>query len=95
MLTFRFPRKQEKREKEENEILEELKEDEDKGETVEVINEKTKVKHVYNTKTFRDQFNTFPKWKQPRKTERKQRKANHSRKLNFNQSWCAQFIPLD
>lgn len=89
------PPSQEKREKEEAEILAELAEKDDLGENIEVVNEKTNVVHVYNTKTLRDQFNTLPPWKAPRKTERKQRKVNHSRKLNFNQAWCAQFIPLD
>lgn len=86
---------QDKLEKEEAEILIELREKDDEGENVEVVNEKTKVVHVYNTKTMRDQFGTLPVWKQPRRTERKIRKVNHSRKLNFNQAWCAQFIPLD
>lgn len=86
---------QEKREKEEAEIEIELKERDDKGEDIEVVNEKTNVVHVYNTKTGRDQFGNLPAWKQPRRTERKIRKVNHSRKLNFNQAWCAQFIPLD
>lgn len=91
--TFRHT--QEKREKEEKDIMEELAEIDDQGENIEVVNEKTKVVHVYNTKTMRDQFNTLPSWKQPRKTERKQRKVNHSRKMNFKQAWCAQFVPLD
>lgn len=90
-----FWHSQEKREKEEADILAELAEKDDVGENIEVVNEKTNVVHVYNTKTLRDQFNTLAPWKQPRKTERKQRKVNHSRKLNFKQAWCAQFVPLD
>lgn len=86
---------QEKREKEEAEIIEELNEKDNKGEDIEVVNEKTKVVHVYNTKTMRDQFGCLPPWKQARKTERKVRKVNHSRKLNFKQAWCAKFVPLD
>lgn len=89
------PQIQETLAKEEADIIAELRETNSKGEDIEVINDKTNVKHVYNTKTGRDQFGCLPPWKQARRTERKMRKVNHSRKLNFKQAWCAKFVPLD
>lgn len=43
----------------------------------------------------RDQYGTLPPWKRPRRTERKMRKVNHTRKKIFKQNWCAKFVPLD
>ncbi|XP_052871691.1 protein LLP homolog isoform X1 [Anopheles cruzii] len=40
---------------------------------IEVVNEKTKVKHVYNEKTKRDQFGSYPAWYNPKKEQRKQK----------------------
>lgn len=86
--------KKEKHEKEEKKILDELNEEEDKGESVEVVNESTQKVHVYNTKTLRDQYGTLPPWKKTKKTQRKINKRIHSQKLKFNQAWCTQYIPL-
>lgn len=85
---------QEKQEKEEKEILDELAEEKEKGEIVEVTNEKTGVVHRFNTKTLRDQFGTLPTWKKPRNTERKIRKKQHAQKKQFNQAWLNKFVPL-
>lgn len=85
---------QEKQEKEEKKILDELHEEEDKGEAVEVVNENTQKVHVYNTKTFRDQYGTLPPWKKTKKTQRKINKRIHSQKLKFNQAWCTKYVPL-
>lgn len=86
---------QEKAAKEEKQLLEEIKEEEDPGENIEVINENTQKVHIYNSKTMRDQFGCLPPWKRPRRTERKMRKVNHTRKKTFKQNWCAKFVPLD
>ncbi|XP_053672532.1 protein LLP homolog [Anopheles nili] len=40
---------------------------------VSVVNPKTKVKHVYNIKTKRDQFGQYPVWYNVRKERRKQK----------------------
>lgn len=85
---------QEKLEKEEQEILDELKDEKDKGEMVDVVNEKTNVVHQYNTKTLRDQFGSLPVWKKPRNTERKIRKKTHAMKKQFKQAWLNKFVPI-
>lgn len=63
-------------------------------ENISVINENTKKVHIYNTKTMKDQYGTVPIWKRQRNTAKRTRKLEHSRKLNFNQAWCAKFVPL-
>lgn len=66
----------------------------DKGENVEVVNEKTGKVHIYNTKTFKDQHGSYPPWFKPRKTERKTRKLLHARKQRFKQAWSTANVPL-
>lgn len=85
---------QEQQDKEEKEILDEIKDEQDKGEIVEVVNEKTQVVHRYNTKTMRDQYGSLPVWKKPRNTDRKVRKKTHAMKKQFNQAWLNKFVPL-
>lgn len=85
---------QEKLEKEEQEILQEIEDEQDKGELVETVNENTKKVHIYNTKTLRDQYGTLPPWKKPRNTDRKIQKKSHAMKKSFNQAWINRYVPL-
>lgn len=71
-----------------------MKDEADPGENIEVINEKTKKVHIYNTKTMRDQYGTLPPWKQARNTDRKLRKKDHAMKKQFVQAWTNKFVPL-
>lgn len=93
-IHFPFNLKQEKLAKEEREVLLELEDEADPGETVEVVNENTKKVHVYNTKTMRDQYGTLPPWQKPRNTEKKVRRKNHAMKKQFNQAWLNKFVPI-
>lgn len=74
--------------------MQELKDEADPGENIEVINEKTKKVHVYNTKTMRDQYGSLPTWKKPRNTEKKIQRKNHAMKKQFNQAWLNKFVPI-
>lgn len=84
----------EKKSKEEKELELELREEREKGGQVTVVNEKTGLTHVYNTKTLKDQHGSYPSWYKPRKTAKRMRKKDHARKRKFKQAWTVTNVPL-
>lgn len=86
--------KKEKIAKEYQEIEHEFEEERDKGENITVVNEKTGKKHTYNTKTMKDEHGSYPPWFKPKKTAKRIRKLEHSRKMRFRQAWTTINVPL-
>uniref|UniRef100_A0A2M3ZFN0 Uncharacterized protein n=1 Tax=Anopheles braziliensis TaxID=58242 RepID=A0A2M3ZFN0_9DIPT len=74
-----------KKEAMEDIVKRETKETVDPNKYIEIVNPKTNVKHVYNEKTKRDQFGTYPVWYNAKKEQRKQklREGKITRKRQF------------
>lgn len=72
----------------------EIQEERDQGEDITLVNEKTGKSHTFNSKTLKDEHGTYPAWHKSRKSAKRLRKKDHSRKKNFKQTWTVTNVPL-
>lgn len=56
-----------------------------------VVNQTTKKKHIYNTKTMKDQYGNYPVWYKPHKEKRKANKRKVVNKSNF---WTGSYMSV-
>jgi len=63
----------------------------DRGDTIQVVNPETGKKHRYNTKTMKDQFGSYPVWYRAKKIKVKMNKRKVQHKSNF---WTSAFLPM-
>lgn len=72
-----------------------LQDPEVKSEKVKVVNEKTNIVHVYDTKTMRDQFGTLPVWMNKNKTKKKMARHLDAKKKKHDSFWTCAYVPFD
>lgn len=72
-----------------------LRDPEVKSEKVKVVNEKTNVVHVFDTKTMRDQFGTLPAWMNKNKTKKKMARHLDAKKKKHDSFWTCAYVPFD
>lgn len=61
------------------------------GEKIAVVNPTTKKKHVYNSKTMKDQYGNYPVWYKPHKEKRK---ANKRKVVSKSSFWSGSYMQV-
>jgi recombinational DNA repair protein RecT len=71
-----------------NEFIREKKEEYEKSKKIAVKNEKTDIVHVFDSKTLKDQFGTYPVW-----LNKNIRKRKQQRRKKDKQFWVGAYMP--